>query len=227
MALEIERVHDAFLHAEMVGQARLNNFLMTGTILLIGSAVSLAILEMKFVGPAMSLVLATLGVYFSKAWYYLGRRQRMYHHFAEYILNETASASYGVARGIRRLRYFHSKVITKPLKDQQADVFEERGSHPEMKYSSRKLLTTVPRYFAIAYVAVWIISYAVLAWQLKSIGTEEHGVKLFNSALYFFALLSLIVLWTYGEEIRTMSKEVTSEELDEHIRTALKGVGSG
>lgn len=230
MQNEIERMHDVFLHAETVGQTRLNNFLMTGTILLIGSAVSLAIEQPKVVGPAVSLVLATLGVMFSRAWYYLGRRQRMYHHFVEYMLNSIAregvaqEASAGSARAIRNLQYFHSHVVRKPFEVSGEKSSKSDVRYPEQRFSSRKLLTTVPRYFAVAYVAVWIISFAVLAWQVKCFPEQLYGVSLFYLGLHLFGIVCLTAIWCFWDDARIMGKEITSEQIDEHIKVALRCV---
>jgi len=152
----IDSLNRVFRHAEDVGQARLNNFLMTGTILLVGCGVALQA-ENEFVGACISLSLSIIGIYFSRAWYYLGRRQRKFHIYVETHLDYLVDCD----------SIENEHLVTNLIREFQKEEIKTSGMDPttvEINFSSRRMLTYVPRMFFRVYIVTATLSiYAAVA----------------------------------------------------------------
>lgn len=203
-----EDIYKAFLHAETVGQARLNNFLMTGTIVLVGCAISLQI-DTPVVGPSVSIALATLGIFFSRMWYYLGCRQRLYHHYVEWHM-DSISESHSDSQEINsRVRDFHDVLLP--------EIGNDISDHC-VQYSSRKLLTVVPRYFIVTYAFIWVVSWVPFLADL-------HELKRFESVALTVVILALTACWVYYKlktEIILMLEGISATQLETEIKNIME-----
>ena len=158
---ELEKFNKMFIHAENIGQVRLNNFLMTGSILLVGCAVSLTISE-EIVGPAMSSILSVVGVAFCRAWYYLGSRQRKFHNIIQ------ACRDTIIAQLEEHDKHSHYDLVCiGKFQSIDGDRLGIGVTSEEKIYSSRTFLTVVPRYFAYSYLGVLLVSLYSLEKQLN------------------------------------------------------------
>ena len=153
---ELDNLNRIFFHAEEIGQARLNNFLMTGTILLVGCSVSLTITP-AIVGSLVSITLSLSGVLFCRTWYHLGSRQRKFHNYIQFcrdgILENIGSQKSHKHYDLEMIRHFQQGTKSKIGIEVTRD---------EKHFSSRTFLTVVPRYFAYAYIVILLISLASL-----------------------------------------------------------------
>ena len=147
---ELHQLNVSFRHAEQIGQSRLNNFLMTGTVLLVGCAVALQ-LDMHVIGGSLSAALSVLGIVFSRAWFYLGCRQQKFHTYIEDCidLNCSKNSVDGEYLVTELIRCFQRSDL--PIENYRVNQLER-------DFSSRRMLTYVPRYFAYAYIGTFVLS---------------------------------------------------------------------